>query len=271
MKITLIGGDKKSLFMENFFKENDIDTYLCGFEKIPKIHNISISEATDISDYLILPLPSSRDGVTVEAPFSENTIYLNSFKEFNGKILAAMVDKSFGFCNYYDESLQILNAVPSAEGAILQALKLTDITLKDSNCLIIGYGKIAKVLCRLLKAFGANITVTARKPTDIALAKSENLNVIRTAEYVKAIPNADCIFNMVPYPLLGESILRKCKISTVIIDLATNAGTDFKAAENIGITAVHAKSMPAKTAPKTAALYTAEHILEIINGGMNNV
>ena len=272
MIITLIGGDEKTLYMAEYLEEKGYEVYVSGFEMLEQAdkYNIEFEKALNISEYIILPLPTTRDGKTVEAPFSKRTIHLNELVGFKNKTLAAMTEKELGFLDYYDETLKILNAVPSAEGAISQALRLTDITLSGANCLIIGYGRIAKVLSRLLKAFGANLTVTARKPTDIALAKSEGLNCIKTSEYLSAISTADCIFNTVPYPLLVESVLKKCKTSAVIIDLATKAATDFTAAERLGIKAVHAKSMPSKTAPKSAAIIIADHIIEITNGGIKN-
>lgn len=270
MKITILGGDKKSILVMEALKTKGLDVCLCGFDQIENAENININieTALQISDYIILPLPATRDGETIEAPFSKNKLTFSMLESFKNKahILGGFTNGETDFTNYYDKPLQIINGIPSAEGAIMEAIRNTDYTLCGSNCLVLGYGSISRILCRLLRSFGANVTVTARKKTDITYAKSEHLNAINTASFTNHICEMDIIFNTVPYLLLTESILKKCKNSALIIDLATKAGTDFIAAKELGRNAIHATSMPSKTAPITASRLIADRIIEIIEG-----
>ena len=72
MKITILGGDKKSILVMEALKAKGYDVYLCGFDQIENAENININieTALQISDYIILPLPATRDGEKIEAPFS---------------------------------------------------------------------------------------------------------------------------------------------------------------------------------------------------------
>ncbi len=57
---------------------------------------------------------------------------------------------------------------------------------------------------------------------------------------------------------------------TLLLDLASApGGTDFAAAEKLGIQAVHALSLPGKTAPATAAKAIAQTISGILSEGGN--
>jgi len=49
-----------------------------------------------------------------------------------------------------DEEVVTLNTIPTAEGALQVAMEESDITLHGSNCLVIGYGRIGKVLSKML-------------------------------------------------------------------------------------------------------------------------
>ena len=48
------------------------------------------------------------------------------------------------------EELAVLNAIPSAEGALQVAMEASDITLHGSKVLVLGHGRIAKILAKML-------------------------------------------------------------------------------------------------------------------------
>jgi dipicolinate synthase subunit A len=51
-----------------------------------------------------------------------------------------------------DEKIVILNAIATAEGTIMEAIRSSDQNLHGSNCIELGYGRCAKVLAQKLKA-----------------------------------------------------------------------------------------------------------------------
>ncbi len=44
----------------------------------------------------------------------------------------------------------ILNAVATAEGAIAEAIKRSIINIHQSNCLVLGYGRCAQILAKII-------------------------------------------------------------------------------------------------------------------------
>lgn len=169
------------------------------------------------------------------------------------------------------EELQVLNAVPTAEGALEIMIRETDITLWGANVLITGFGRIGEVMARMLAAIGSHVTVCARRPEQ--LAKAEGMGCAAVAfsdELDEQLPCYDIVINTVPAVVLDEKRLLLMKKGCLIVDLASKAGTAPGAQENVKI--IHALSLPGKTAPKTAGKIigkTIENILreEEINGG----
>lgn len=267
MTLTIIGGDKKSLYLSKYFKEMGHSVFLCGLERLNNSECITIKNAAEISDFAILPLPTSRDNIKVFAPYSEKEITLIEIYDcFNKTKVLYGGKNNFDFENYYTEPLMTKNAVPTAEGAIMTAIDLSERTLWNSNCIVVGYGKIGKILSFNLKSLGSKVTVTARRDNDIALASSFGFNTAETYSLESIACDADFIFNTVPYPVITKDVIRKLKKHCVIIDLASKpGGTDFKAAEELSITSVLALNLPSLTAPDTAAKLIAEHINFLIS------
>ncbi|MDF9407302.1 MAG: Dipicolinate synthase subunit A [Pelotomaculum sp. PtaB.Bin013] len=159
------------------------------------------------------------------------------------------------------DEVAILNSIPSSEGVVQMAMEMLPITIHGSSAFVIGFGRTGRTLARLLSAMGAQTGVVARKNADLARIVEMNLRPVPFAEMKSCLGEADMIFNTVPAPVLTEDILTGITSGTVIIDLATApGGTDFHAAERLGIKAVLAPSLPGRVAPKTAGRILAEAI-----------
>ncbi len=163
------------------------------------------------------------------------------------------------------EEMALLNAVPTAEAAIELALSQLPITLWESRCLLTGFGRCAKPLARLLTAFGAQLTVCARSPKDLALARSFGLTALPLAQMDTLLPQQQLIFNTVPAPILGKEQLRLLPHDCLLIDLASGAGgIDHLAARSLGLRCLHSFALPAKTAPVTAGNILCDTVIQMI-------
>lgn len=260
IKIAVCLGDKRQEYLAKMFqKEFFVSTF---------------SEENDLLgefDIYVLPTPISRDGVYIN---TKEKIEIKNFLEkipknsiiFAGSISKIVEDlffkhKLIDFLKY--EQLAILNAIPTAEGALQIALEQMPITLSKSEALVIGNGRIGKILASKLQLLGANTTVSARKKEDFADILSNNMQFTYLAN--AEIEKFDVIFNTVPSLVLDEKILDRVGSETVIIDLASNpSGTDFDYAKKIGLNAISALSLPAKVAPKTAGAYIFDTIIDIL-------
>ena len=174
------------------------------------------------------------------------------------------------------EELQVLNAVPTAEGAIEILIRELDITLWGADVLITGFGRIGEVMARMLTALGSRVTVCARRPEQLAKAEGMGCGTVTFSEELdRLLPRFDAVINTVPAVVFDEKRLLLMKKGCLIVDLASKAGTAIHAHSAIAQTeakVIHALSLPGKTAPITAGKIigkTIENILreEEVNGG----
>lgn len=156
-------------------------------------------------------------------------------------------------------------AVPTAEGALQVAMEHLPVTLRGAKCLVLGYGRIGKLLSHRLQGLGAHVTVAARKYADLAWAEAYGLRALPIGRLSGALGGMQVIFNTVPSPILDRGLLAEVAPSCLCVELASRPGIDLAAAEELGLTAVWARGLPGKTAPVTAAAAirdTLYHILE---------
>jgi dipicolinate synthase subunit A len=152
------------------------------------------------------------------------------------------------------EDFSILNAIPTAEGALELAMREMPVTLHGAEALVAGYGRIGKLLCKNLMALGSKVTASARGNSDFAWMDAHGVRSAHTLKLDGTLHRYDVIFNTVPHLTLTSARLREVKPSCVIIDLASSpGGCDFKAAERLGLRCHHALSLPGKCAPESAS------------------
>lgn len=224
------------------------------------------------ADYIIAPIPFSRDGVKLTGEIIEcDELIKNLYNKvlFTGAVSDKIKEKLKGI-EYYDlmelDEVATLNAIPTAEGAIFEAIKNSDITLANSNVLIMGYGRIGKVLANMLKGMNAKVYCEARKEKDIANIQAMGYNSIYIHELNSYLPKMDYIFNTIPKKMIDQTNIKYINKECTIIDLASApGGVDFEVARNIGLNVTWALSLPSKVAPKSAAKYIKEAIDNIIS------
>lgn len=281
MRFAVLGGDMRQLYTAAGLSKSGFSVNLFGFDGYTdKIDGIvlcnDLKTALVGCEYIILPLPYSTDGTLLNAPYSKKNIKLSEIYDLTEKdaiVLGGkfssreLNERGIKTVDYFErEELQILNAVPTAEGAILTAMEERPYTLSRSSCLVVGYGRIGKVLSEMLKGLNVNVTVSARKFEDLAWIKAFGMTPLPSAEIENAINRFDIVFNTVPAPIIDRSVLKNSKRTTLFIDLASKpGGIDFEEARLRGIDTVWALSLPGKVAPATAGEYVKETVLNIIN------
>ena len=227
-------------------------------------------KALENCNCVILPLPCSRDGVTVSGTdikiddiigYSNNDTLI-----FGGKLTDKLKLSGLKVFDYYErEELAIYNAIPTAEGALQLAMEMLPVTIHGSKCLVLGYGRIGKIMSEYLKSLGAKVTVEARKFSDYAWIEARGMKYLRLADIEKYINNFNLIINTVPNLIIDSKILSKVRKDALIIDLASMpGGVDFDCALKRGIKAIHALSLPAKVAPVTAGIIVKNTVINML-------
>jgi len=160
--------------------------------------------------------------------------------------------------------LALLNSVPTAEGAVQLAMEELPVTLRGARALVTGYGRVARALCSLLIAMGAEVTVAARRCSDRAAASVAGCSAVELAAVADA-GDFDVIFNTVPALVFDAALLKKLERSTLLIDLASRpGGVDFAAAAALQMKTVWALSLPGRVAPKSAADILRQTVLNML-------
>ncbi len=268
--ILVAGGDLRQVTIAQMLGKNN-KVFCVGLDQSSGISEMktSIDDLVILGikiDYIIFPMPASIDNNTVNTPFSNKAILLDDVLSlahphtfvYGGKLSPVLkqrlVDKKLWFIDYLDrEELAVLNAVPTAEGAIQIAMEELATTIYGTNCLIVGYGRISKVLLSRLIAFGANVTVSARNYKDLAWIQINGGNAVHTRDLKTAIVKKQIVFNTVPATVLNEDTLAAADDNCLIIDLASKpGGIDFATAKKLGLKTIWALSLPGKVAPITA-------------------
>lgn len=279
-KFSVIAGDKRSVELAYLLMEDGYEVKMYGFDKLDIYLNVKdkLHEAILDSQVIIGPLPFTEDEESINSPFSSDKIFLDDILKLlspkhiftAGRIPISFQEKAslknlISVDYFKREEMQVLNAVPTAEGAVQIAMEEMDITLHGSNSMVLGYGRIGETLAKTLKGIGANVYVTARKPEDLAWIKNNGLNPVPLSELQYYLSKMDVIFNTIPEVVLHEDLLARIQKNTIFIETASKpGGIDISAAEDLGIKIVPAQGLPGKVAPVTAARVIKDTIYNII-------
>ena len=271
-----IGGDERMLFAAADFASANVQTSVFGFNiNTARYGNIknesSLCEALDGADAVVLPLPYSRDGEKIFAPFSGKDIFVRDVLDHideNAVSMGGKLGKDFpkGAVDYYErEDFAVLNAVPTAESAVKIALEETKLTICGMQAAVLGFGRIGKLLAKTLVALGADVTVFARSAQARAWAEAFFCRAENFSALGDKIGGFDCIFNTVPHKIVFTDDLARMKRGAVIIELASApGGADAGEAQKAGIRLISAQSLPGRVTPKTAGRIIYQTIREIM-------
>lgn len=277
--VSVIGGDLRQLTLADELRKDGYDVTVFGFtDKISYEDNTTDIDAVLDSEIVILPVPVSFDGITINTPYSETKLSVVELTEklnpislvFGGCITPQFSDalskRGIKHRDYMmRDELAIKNAVPTAEGAIEIAISETPFTLHNSNCLVLGYGKVGKILAKSLDALGAKTYVSARKYADLALIEGHGCYPLTVNEAKSRLDEFDIIFNTVPALILGKNELLHIRRDTLVIDLASKpGGVDFETAKEFGVHVVWALSLPGRVAPVTAGIIIKDTIANML-------
>ena len=277
--ILWIGGDKRQIYAENSMYNQGWSTAACINDSLNWARGKTYTDwrrAIQESRILVFPLPMSKKGIYLNASseillsdilhqIQPDSLVLGG--KFSENFLTALSQKGVRYFDYYNETFQIQNALPTAESAVGIALLESPRMLMGAHSLVVGYGKIGKILAQKLQILGVNVTVGARKPSDLALAECFGHTTLSIENGIPphALGGFDFIFNTAPVRLFGREEMSAIKKDSLFIELASFPyGIDFEAAKEYGFRTILAESLPGKYSPISAGEILAESVVQIL-------
>lgn len=280
--IGIFGGDLRQVYMTKELLKggHNLITYNLH-EKVKDKNCIQAQNLNDLfklSNLVIGPIPMSRDDISIfsSKSLSDMTIahvaYLLNKEHilFAGNIPSPITDicenKNIPFYDLMkNEKLTILNAIATAEGTLMEAIRNSNKNLHRSSCLILGYGRCGKVLARKLKALDANVTVTARSRDTLAYANAFGNYTIPLNNIEVILSSFDFIFNTIPALVLDKKCLDLVNNDVLIIDIASApGGVDYDYAKKLGLNARLCLGLPGKVAAESSASLLVSEILMLM-------
>lgn len=282
--LSVIGGDSRQLFAAQYLANSGYDVTLFGCEhgKIPQ--NASITENIEKAmeaDTILLPLPVTKNGKTINTPLSSCVITLKDVADrltdkhivFLGmgqpNFIKQLQAKAGHVCDYFKiEEFTYKNALLTAEGILSIILEKMPVTVFGLKTAVIGYGRIGGFISKMLKDLGAQVTVFARNNLQLTKAETKGLKTSHINNIKDNIGTFDCIINTVPSRVVDEDAVYYVNNDSILIEAASSPyGINAEACNKHSKNLIKAFSLPGKTAPKSAGKIIGETVKMLLDGG----
>lgn len=283
MKYGILGGDFRNVELVKLLAKEKNIVYTYGLEKeIQKLESDNIIICDDIgelqdTDIVITSIPLSRDNININMPlniYGKESKIDEALKVMNNKLIftgsvSSEILRKFKLYNIEildimkNEEFAVLNAIPTAEETIRIIIDNTKKVLHNANCLIMGYGRIGKVLAKKLNSLSVKVECLVSDNIEKIWCRVEGYNYIEF-ENIKnksdLLKKYDIIINTIPKIILTDE-LKEIRKDTLIIDLASKPyGIDRSIVKQENLNFIEALGLPGKSAPITVA----ENMYELI-------
>lgn len=280
-ELILFGGDLRQLYAADQLIKRGYDVSLKGFELSERSLGYKRYVKPGFANKtVILPIPLEKADGTLNMPYSEEILYIRDIISelkkakmvvggaIKGKTKELFEENKIKYADVLaDEKFSVNNARLTAEAAITSICLKTKRSLFKRNIVIAGYGRITKMLIKLLNAYGSKISILTRSEISKEWA-GLSVDAYLYEEAEEALENADIIINTAPSVWLDKEKIKMLMQNAEYFELASSPyGIDFKAAEDKGIKVSILSSLPSKCVAPCAAYVLCDAILRAIKEG----
>lgn len=280
----VLGGDLRNVKLAGMLADDGNRVYSFGQDRSDEILDdgriekcTSLKTAMEKAQVIIGPVPFSSNEDFINTPFAHDKIMIDDLMKTNkGKIfisgsikddLKKKLDEKY--MEVIDimkrDDLAILNTIATAEGTIEVAIKNTDKILQGSRVLILGFGRVGKIVANKFSKMSALVTCAARKVSDLAWIKAYGYNSLNINDMLYDLKEFDIIINTVPQIILRERELKHIDAEALLIDLASSpGGIDGKMAKSMGLNFIWALALPGRIAPSSSAKFIKDTVYTIL-------
>ena len=270
MKVALVGGDRRSALLAQLLWRDGHRVRCYALEKALLPAEITrdscLPAALYGADAVILPVPAEK-GPLLNTPLSAQNLTLEELWDnlwpeqwvFGGGFGEASAARALQggqiLCDLLRRPGFVTgNAALTAEAAVGILIRESEGSLRHSRCLLLGCGRIGKLLARKLAGLGADVTVMARKAADRALIAELGYTPLEPEALEGRIGDFDLIVNTVPARVLSDAALCCVAPEALLLELASPpGGFNRDLARNIGLRALIAPGLPGQYSPLAAA------------------
>lgn len=257
----LLGGDRRQSCLARQLQACGFAVRTCGVPGCPDTAP-TLPACVRGAELLILPMPALRAPDRIRAapddlPLGPALDAAAPDALVCGGLLDAAVPAlqahSLRWFDYArDETLALENAELTAEAALPPLLARLPCPLRGSRILILGFGRIGKRLAWKLHTLGAAVTVAARRPEALALARILGLQAEPLGPQLQGLAVYDAVVNTVPAPVICDVQLSAIRPDAALLELASLPGGFCPAAAERA-RYLAARGLPGVYAPEAAA------------------
>ena len=286
-KFLIIGGDLRNYELAKLLAKEKNIVYTYGLEEVlntnlEKENSFEcnkIEEVLEKAEIIIMPIPLTKDGIHLNMPLSNKKIkieflinkirnkivfagdvsetLLKKFEDNNTKVIDLMKIEGFA----------ILNVLPTVEAIIKIILNNKKEIIHNSNCLILGYGRIGKILAQKLQGLSINVTCVTNDNIEKTWCMAFGYKAIDFKDIENngtILRKYDIIINTIPKIILTKE-LEKVRKETLIIDVASKPfGIARKIVEEQKLNFIEALGLPGKHFPITVAKNIKDVVFNIL-------
>ncbi len=269
--MTILGGDLRQCYLAEYMHTLGHDVICFGTvpfpfshgEGIPVSHNLTYALAQ--ARLVLGPVPFSKDGVHLNADPKESL----SLHDLLGALRPGQILAGGGFGEDFssscaaaqipvwdlmkDEAFICRNAALTGEGFLSLLISNTPFSLRGRSLLLIGYGRCAREIEKLLRCFSMKIYVCDCKKEALALASSQGHRAVWPKELSRCLPNLDLIINTVNDSVLADAQLDLLPPDCILFDIASAPyGFRKETADQKNLRLLRCPGIPGHTMPQTA-------------------
>lgn len=273
MKYLIAGGDERAVFAAAALAEAGNSVSALAMDRAQLPPGVKKVFCAENADCVILPLPAEGKSGALNAPFSdtasdaagllealpENTLVCGG--KISRRLYRAGELKGLRVTDIMQRPEFVVgNAAITAEAAAAILMQRTDFALFGSSAMVVGYGRIGKILAQRLSALGMRVFVMSRNAESRAMAQAAGCVPLAPTD---ALPPLEAVINTAPAPVLRD--LSRLKKPCLLLELASApGGIDALEAQRLGHRYFAAPGLPGKYAPRTAGRLIAKTAQQIV-------
>lgn len=220
----------------------------------------------EVVDFNLLQAPLEKGEICVVSPahkWTEQEIQIARDADLcmGGKIVDEEKSRFKHYVNMLlDEDFAVKNAILTAEATLGEISKATEKSLFDMKILVLGSGRIAKALWKMLYGLGVNFDTAMRNEKERILSHMLSQN----SWHIENIPLSefDLIINTIPARLFESGVVQSLRSDQYIIELASVPCIDT--GDICKTNFISCGGLPGKILSKSAGKVVLQKLLEEI-------